>query len=58
MIGFEYIFGTTENKIDNILSKIVSSNNLIELNKYYTHYEESIDFINRHADTISDETVE
>lgn len=58
MIGFEYIFGTNENKIDNILSKIVSTNNLIELNKYYTHYEESIDFINRHADTISDETVE
>lgn len=58
MIGFEYIFGTNENNIDNILSKIVSTNNLIELNKYYTHYEESLDFINRHADTISHDIIE
>jgi hypothetical protein len=58
MIGFEYIFGTNENKIDNLLSKVVSTNNLILLNKYYTHYEESMDFINRHVDTISDESIE
>ena len=56
MIGFEYIFGINESKIDSVLGKIIFNNNLNDLQKYYIHYEESIDFINRHQCDISHET--
>jgi len=58
MIGFEFIFGTNENKIDNILSQTIGLNDIVKLNKYYTRYQESVEFINRHGDSINYETIQ
>jgi hypothetical protein len=58
MIGFEFIFGTNENKIDNILSQTIGLNDIVKLHKYYTRYQESVEFINRHGDSINYETIQ